>query len=110
MSIATDLRAEKMAIRFADAQAAQIIDKPLIEVTAKMKSKLTFILTAYNPIAKGITEKIIKTGIKRSNGAKLKIYLSDSSGTMSSLNITFIASAVDTSNPLGPHLLGPERC
>ena len=75
-----------------------------------MKSKLTFMLTAFNPMAKGITEKIIKTGINRSNGAKLKIYLSASSGTMSSLNITFTASAVETSNPLGPHRLGPERC
>ena len=36
------------------------MDKPLIEVTAKINNTLTLISTAYKLIPKGITENIIK--------------------------------------------------
>ena len=56
----------------------------------------------------GITEKTNSTGTKRTIGARLNIFLSAVEGTISSLPIILIISAIGVNKPKGPHLLGPN--
>jgi formate hydrogenlyase subunit 4 len=83
--------------------------KPLIEVTERRNKSPMFKSTTKVPIPMGMTEKIIKTGNTIKIGAILNKSLSASEGTTSSLNITFIASAIELNNPQGPQRLGPSR-
>src|SRR5215218_1196248 len=58
----------------------------------------------------GITAKAVIAGMATTNGASMKTILSAAVGVKSSLNINFMPSASDCSNPNGPFISGPMRC
>src|SRR5260221_116713 len=63
--------------------------------------------TASGP--KGITAHAASAGIRVSMGAKMNRNLFAPVGTISSLNMSLIASAIGCSSPSGPTRLGPRR-
>jgi hypothetical protein len=58
----------------------------------------------------GMTANAVIAGMATTNGASVKMILSAAVGVKSSLNINFMPSASDCSNPKGPFMLGPWRC
>ena len=58
----------------------------------------------------GITEIAMTAGIAETNGARVKTTRSAAFGVKSSLNISFMPSASDCSEPNGPFIVGPLRC
>ncbi len=60
--------------------------------------------------AMGITANAVMAGTAITNGASMKTTRSAAFGVKSSLNINFMPSANDCSNPNGPFMVGPLRC
>src|SRR5918997_4109821 len=60
--------------------------------------------------ATGMTANAVMAGMATTNGASMNTSLSAAVGVKSSLNISFMPSARDCSNPNGPFMFGPWRC